>query len=177
MFNLNYLYHLPQFIIHNPMNSNSIFIFREIVGHIFQRKSAERLQKLVLIEFKNFFAAFYAKQGLLIQTLICKTLFTVHINFFRNLNFFWENLIFDLCPNLTRFSKNIFICKDWTFKKIIFEGRGFWCGSDEKMRSIWLGLGIVAVGHPPLAGIKHSCRSLKHLLNQQVIHIYILTSF
>ena len=53
MFNLNSLNHFLQFIRHNPMNSNSIFIFRGIVGHIFEWKSAERLEELVLIEFEN----------------------------------------------------------------------------------------------------------------------------
>ena len=53
MFNLNYSNHLLQFISHNPMNSNSIFICRGIVGHISEWKSAERLEKLVLIEFEN----------------------------------------------------------------------------------------------------------------------------
>ena len=35
-------------------------------------------------------------------------------------------------------------------KKIIFEGRGFPGGSDEKIRSMWLTLEIVVDGLPPL---------------------------
>ena len=37
------------------------------------------------------------------------------------------------------------------FKKIIFKGRGFRGGSDEKIRRMWLGLEIDVVGLPPLA--------------------------
>jgi len=35
-------------------------------------------------------------------------------------------------------------------KKIIFKGRGFRCGSDEKMMRMWFGLEIDVVGLPPL---------------------------
>ena len=35
-------------------------------------------------------------------------------------------------------------------KKIILKGRGFRCGSDEKMRRMWFGLEIDVVGLPPL---------------------------
>ena len=35
-------------------------------------------------------------------------------------------------------------------KKILLEGLGFWGGSDEKMRRMWLGLEIVVVGLPTL---------------------------
>ena len=51
--------------------------------------------------------------------------------------------------------QNIFLfARIGHLKKIIFKGRGFWCGSDEKMRSMWLGLGIVVVGLPSLASVK-----------------------
>ena len=53
---------------------------------------------------------------------------------------------------MARFSKNILILKDWTHKKIflkVFRG-----GSDEKMGRMWLGLGIVLVGLPPLSKSK-----------------------
>ena len=36
------------------------------------------------------------------------------------------------------------------FKKIILKGRGFRCGSDEKMMRMWFGLEIDVVGLPPL---------------------------
>jgi len=36
------------------------------------------------------------------------------------------------------------------FKKIIWKGRGFRGGSDEKMRRMWFGLEIDVVGLPPL---------------------------
>ena len=39
---------------------------------------------------------------------------------------------------------------DWTHKKIYLKGRGFGGGSHEKMRRMWLELGIVVVGLPPL---------------------------
>ena len=35
-------------------------------------------------------------------------------------------------------------------KKIILKGRGFRCGSDEKMKRMWFGLEIDVVGLPPL---------------------------
>jgi len=37
-------------------------------------------------------------------------------------------------------------------KKIILKGRGFRCGSDEKMMRMWFGLEIDVVGLPPLPG-------------------------
>ena len=48
------------------------------------------------------------------------------------------------------FQKLFLFARIGHLKKIIFEGRGFWCGSDEKMRRMWLGLEIVVVGLPPL---------------------------
>ena len=36
-------------------------------------------------------------------------------------------------------------------KKTILKGRGFRCGSDEKMMRMWFGLEIDVVGLPPLA--------------------------
>ena len=55
-----------------------------------------------------------------------------------------------LCPNVAIFLKNVFIFKDRTLKKIILKGRGFRCGSDEKMMRMWFGLEIDVVGLPPL---------------------------
>ena len=51
---------------------------------------------------------------------------------------------------MDRFSKNILILMDWALKKIFLKERGFRGGSDEKMRRMWLGLGFVVVGLPPL---------------------------
>ena len=48
------------------------------------------------------------------------------------------------------FQKNILVFKDWTRKKIFLKGRWYRGGSDEKMRRMWLGLGIVVVGLPSL---------------------------
>ena len=74
-----------------------------------------------------------------------------HFHFYANLKFNWENLIFHLCPNVAIFLKNVFIFKDRTLqKKIILKGRGFRCGSDEKMMRMWFGLEIDVVGLPPL---------------------------
>ena len=38
-------------------------------------------------------------------------------------------------------------------KKIILKGRGFRCGSDEKMMRMWFGLEIDVVGLPPLVEV------------------------
>ena len=51
------------------------------------------------------------------------------------------------------FQKIFLFARIGHLKKIIFEVRGFRCGSDEKMRRMWLGLGIVVVGLPPLLGV------------------------
>jgi len=40
-------------------------------------------------------------------------------------------------------------------KKIFLKWWGFRGGSSEKMRRMWLGLGIVVVGLPPLVQVKH----------------------
>ena len=48
------------------------------------------------------------------------------------------------------FQKIFLFARIGYLKKIIFDGRGFRCGSDEKMRRMWLGLGIVVVGLPAL---------------------------
>jgi len=39
-------------------------------------------------------------------------------------------------------------------KEMILKGRGFRCGSDEKMMRMWFGLEIDVVGLPPLVGIR-----------------------
>ena len=54
-------------------------------------------------------------------------------------------------PTLPDFPKIFLFARIGYLKKIIFEGRGFRCGSDEKMRRMWLGLETVVVGLPPLA--------------------------
>ena len=81
----------------------------------------------------------------------CKTSFTEHINFFANLKFVWESSTFHLCPNVARFSKIFLFERIRHLKKYIFEGGGFRFGKDEKMRRMWLGLGVVGVGLPPLS--------------------------
>ena len=48
------------------------------------------------------------------------------------------------------FQKLFIFARNGHLQKIIFEGREFRCGSDEKRRRMWLGLGIVVVGLPPL---------------------------
>ena len=64
------------------------------------------------------------------------------------------NALFLPCVKLAPaiFFKNVFIFKDQTLKKIILKGRGFRCGSDEKMMRMWFGLDIDVVGLPPLVG-------------------------
>ena len=49
-------------------------------------------------------------------------------------------------PNVDRFSKNILVLEDRTLQFFFLQGRGFRGGSDEKMRRMWLGLGIAVVG-------------------------------
>ena len=45
---------------------------------------------------------------------------------------------------------------DQTLQKIILKGRGFQCGSDEKMMRMWFGLEIDVVGLPTLShGLLH----------------------
>ena len=79
-----------------------------------------------------------------------------HFHFYTNLKFNWENLIFQLCPKVAIFLKNVFIFKDQTLQKIILKGRGFRCGSDEKMMRMWFGLEIDVVGLPTLShGLLH----------------------
>ena len=45
-------------------------------------------------------------------------------------------------------------------KQIILKGRGFRCGSDEKMIRMWFGLEIDVVGLPPLAQKDHGMEQL-----------------
>ena len=51
-------------------------------------------------------------------------------------------------------------------KKIILKGRGFRCGSDEKIMRRWFGLEIDVVGLPPLA--------LTYLSFSAALNLYIL---
>ena len=68
-----------------------------------------------------------------IQYTIYNIQYTIYnIHFFTNLEFWRENSIFHLFPNVDRFSKNILIFKDWTLKTNIFERTRIWGGSDEK---------------------------------------------
>ena len=48
------------------------------------------------------------------------------------------------------FQTKTFYLQGLELKKYTFEGRGFRCGSDKKMRRMWLGLGIVVVERPKL---------------------------
>ena len=69
-----------------------------------------------------------------------------------------------LCPNVAIFLKNVFIFKDRTLKKIIFKGRGFRWGSDEKMMRMWFGLEINVVGLPPLVGQNWQISVINHFV-------------
>ena len=52
------------------------------------------------------------------------------------------------------FLKNVFVFKDHGhLKRIILKGRGFRCGSDEKMMRMWFGLEVDVVGLPPLSNL------------------------
>ena len=51
------------------------------------------------------------------------------------------------------FQKTFLFARIGRLKKYIFEGLGFLCGSDEKMRRMWLGLEYVVIGLPPLATV------------------------
>ena len=97
------------------------------------------------------FATFSAKEMALKQTLFCRTSFMEHFLFHTNLKFNWENLIFHLCPNVAIFLKMYLFSRIGHLKKIILKGRGFRCGSDEKMMRMWFGLENDVVGLPPLA--------------------------
>ena len=70
-------------------------------------------------------------------------------NIFKSLLNFSLTMLYALTS--PDFQKIFLFARIGHLKKIIFKGRGFRCGSDEKMRSMWLGLGIVVVGLPPLA--------------------------
>ena len=106
------------------------------------------------------------------QILICTTLFWEHIHCFTNLKFVRENLIFHFFPSVDRFSNNILILNDRTLRKICLKVRGFWGGSDEKIRKMWFRLGIVVVGLPPLvwqlqkrSGILIKCQNEDDILS------------
>ena len=115
------------------------------------------------------FAAFSAKERALKQTLFFRTSFMEHFHFYTNLKFYWENLIFHLCPNVAIFLKNAFIFKDRTLKKKYWkdeDSRWFgreneenvvrtrdWCGWPSSPHEIvrlkillyiWTGLTVVA---------------------------------
>jgi len=47
-------------------------------------------------------------------------------------------------------------------KKIILKGRGFRCGSEEKMMRMWFGLEIDVVGLPPLGEVGAGGCSVHH---------------
>ena len=56
-------------------------------------------------------------------------------------------------------------------KKIILKGRGFRCGSDEKMMRMWFGLEINVVGLPPLVVLVMSNKLDLRLSSSQCKHI------
>ena len=84
-----------------------------------------------------------------------------------NLNYVWHHSLGFEDSNISKSSENFILVmfyaltspyfyKKYLFsrighlKKIILKGRGFRCGSDEKMMRMWFGLEIDVVGLPPL---------------------------
>ena len=61
----------------------------------------------------------------------------------------YKNSIFDLCPNVGQFLKKVLYWRIRHLRKIILYGQGFWGGSDEKTKRMWLGLEIVVAALPP----------------------------
>ena len=118
--------------------------FRSCLGSAWRGEEGQPHQFLVRASSK--FSSFS-----LIEMLFWRTSFIGYIYYFTNLKIVWENFVFYFCAEVAIFSKNIFICKGWTLKKIILEGRGFRGGMDEKMRRMRLGRDIVVVGLPPLS--------------------------
>ena len=62
----------------------------------------------------------------------------------------YKNSIFYLCPDVTRFLKQVLSSRTRHLRIIILEGRGFRGGSDEKMRRMWLGLTLLWLAFLPL---------------------------
>jgi len=77
-----------------------------------------------------FCGIFRERKGSTLQTLFCRTSFMGHFHFYTNLKFYWENLIFYLCPNVAIFLKNVFIFKDRTKKNIERTRISMWFGRE-----------------------------------------------
>ena len=60
-------------------------------------------------------------------------------------------------------------------KKIILKGRGFRCGSDEKMMRMWFGLEIDVVGLPPLPEQwnKEVLKNLQKMVEKNVNYLFL----
>ena len=80
-------------------------------------------------------------------------------NLYEKIQYFIYSLMW------TDFQKIFLSSRIGQLKKIFFKGRGFWGGSDEKMRRIWLGLGIAVVGLHPLTNL--NCNLLLPRNNQR----------
>ena len=85
-----------------------------------------------------------------------------HSNILKSLQNFSLTMLYAL--TLPAFQNIFLFARIGHLKKIVFEGRGFWCGSDENMRRTWLGLGIVVVGLPPLLQRKQMYEKIVWLL-------------
>ena len=128
----------------------TVFNHIKIVSHISNPNSAETLQKVVYNEFENVLRHFPRKKELLIQTLFCRTLIMEHFHIKTSIKFNWENLYFIYALTSPYLKKMNLFSRIGHLEKIILKGRGFWGGSDEKMRRMWFGLEIDVVGLPPL---------------------------
>ena len=113
-----------------PYEFKQYFYLQRNCGSYLWVKVSWKIRKTCFDWVWEYFAAFYAKQGLLIQTLICKTLFT--LNFSQNLNLFGKIQYF----NIARFSKIFLFAKIGHLKKIYLKDEDFGvartreCGSD-----------------------------------------------
>ena len=116
MFNLYYSNHLLQLIGHNPMNSNSIINHIKIVISLTQIQ-LEYYNKLFTSSLRMFCGIFRERKGPRYRRFFCRTSFMKHFQFYTNLKFNLENLIFHICPNVALILKNVFIFKDRTLKK------------------------------------------------------------
>ena len=89
--------------------------------------------------------------GILREKGYCRQMLSLigSIKLITNSKFVKENFICHLYPTLTDFQK-IFLSSRIGHLNFILKGQGFRGGSDEKMRRMWLGLGIAVVGLPPL---------------------------
>ena len=97
---------------------------------------------------------------------------------------YWKIQYFIYALRSPDFQKIFLFARIGHLKKIIFKGRGFRCGSDEKMRRMWLGLGIVVVALPPtiyLRLVSWHTQPLNRFILQlswaEVDKLYIVTEF